>query len=278
MKQASVTSLQRLTESLAHPQALADLAQSAFRHSLVVIARPAHRRNGMKLEKATSPIGISYLGFLAGQVSYRIPSAMKGMRYCRAIKTHHVEAIRTRFPQTLVNPRPSLVGKWSDHASAAQHGAGTSWPRISRLSPLLTLRSSAISPMWVGRRPSRSARPQSVGQPPYRRPPPSIRASTDTLNPRHLRMMRSRTEIRTASFVPTAASSQPSPSYSAGTAMEDIRDEPSRQNEQALGTPPAMEGHFGGADLGHWMMDYLERQLLRLPVGMTGVDPRVTPL
>lgn len=88
-----------------------------------------------------------------------------------------------------------------------------------------------------------------------------------------------RFEIRAAPLAPRASAEPATEDRPTSGAPGGLGREPGNAGRPfSYEVPASPDVARSDNDLGRWMMDYLERQLSRPQLGMTGVDPRVSPL
>lgn len=280
MSALNADGLQHLADRLLRLRAMTGMAEGIFRQSLAVYAR-RHRRasNGLPPDTAeglTLPSGVRFktVRAIAGPTVHRAvlrdrPVAQPVRRATdqlapRTAVANAAYGPATRKASLMVAPAVGLANRIATRSGLAASKV-VSYPFLppsaSVRDPILTRSSSAVhraypAADWSGRRNS------GGGCTPY--------AALEA---------RSGLEIRRVPFAPRApvehaADTRRMP----GAAAELPGDSRGKERLSAHEMPPLPAADRGDPELGRWMMDYLERQLSRPRLGMTGVDPRISPL
>jgi len=270
--------LQRMTEILLQVRALSSIGNSAFRRSFVVYSRRVRRRGNKLLpDEPARPAALSCSVHTEALTGYRLPSPAAGL------------------------PRDEIaaVFRGRDRANPLRMNSGASYSLTTRRSDWVGARRSVITkgsagepgptpvalqfpPTWSVAEHSRNLLAPSnrlAGRAHAKLLPHAAGDSLRAERPMHLRPTSSWGEARTVSFAPMASLVPPAGVDLPMRPAVKTRDEQCHENDRERNSAPALIGEsFDGGALGQWMVDYLEHQLLRPRFGMTGVDPRVTPL
>lgn len=280
MSALKVDRLQHLADRLLRLQAMTGMAEGIFRQSLAVYAR-RHRTPSNGLPPDTAEGLMPPSGVRSGNVR-----AIAGPTVHRAV-------LRDR---PIAQPVCRAADQLAPRTAVANAAYGPASRKVSlmvapavRLANRIAIRSGLASSKVV----SRPFLPlsASVRDPILTRSSSAVHrayAATDWTGRRHsgggstlyaALEARSGLEIRTVPFAPRAsvehaANTRRMPAAAAELPGDSRGDE--RLSAHEMPSLPAADR--GGPELGRWMMDYLERQLSRPRLGMTGVDPRISPL